>query len=335
MGVPDQIRKQTEKVQQLYTDLNSDEQPAAASGSGEETVHAGDPDGAAKAVTKPSTNEPADGGENPEDFAQKYRTLQGKYNAEVPTLTAQVRELTQRLDQTHQLLATMQQASPANSGQSAAPVVPKSLLTDQEREEYGESIDIMRKVSEEIVSPYRDEIGRLNSVIQQMQGQVMPRVEQLSRQQTQSAEQGFWASLTDMVPNWREVNDNPDFQTWLLETDPLTGTTRQSYLDDAQAKLDARRVASFFSAWGGTPGNTAQSNRASQTASELERQVAPGRGRTSSPPTGNQQKTYTQADVAKFYDDVRKGAYKGRDEDRARTERDIFAAQAEGRIHQA
>ena len=43
-------------------------------------------------------------------------------------------------------------------------------------------------------------------------------------------------------------------------------------------------------------------------------------------------KTYSPKDIEKFFTDVRKGKYKGREDERARMERDIFAAQQEGRI---
>ena len=48
-------------------------------------------------------------------------------------------------------------------------------------------------------------------------------------------------------------------------------------------------------------------------------------------PTGSKP-SYTTADIAAFYDDIRKGKFKGREDERAKIERDIFAAQAEGRI---
>lgn len=50
--------------------------------------------------------------------------------------------------------------------------------------------------------------------------------------------------------------------------------------------------------------------------------------------TGGDTKVYTRVDVAKFFDDVRKGVYKGREQERDRIERDIFAAQREGRIRE-
>ena len=55
------------------------------------------------------------------------------------------------------------------------------------------------------------------------------------------------------------------------------------------------------------------------------------KGRGGQPVTGANQ-TYSPADIEQFFSDVRKGRYKGRDDERGRIERDIFAAQREGRI---
>lgn len=41
---------------------------------------------------------------------------------------------------------------------------------------------------------------------------------------------------------------------------------------------------------------------------------------------------YTPEDIQKFFNEVRQGKYKGREADRDRIERDIFAAQRENRI---
>jgi len=41
---------------------------------------------------------------------------------------------------------------------------------------------------------------------------------------------------------------------------------------------------------------------------------------------------YTPSDIQKFFNDVRIGRYKGREQERSRIERDIFAAQRENRI---
>jgi hypothetical protein len=158
-------------------------------------------------------------------------------------------------------------------------------------------------------------------------------VESVVQRQALTAENTFWSELSAIVPDWREINANQGFHSWLLEVDPLSGMNRQTYLDVAQGQLDAYRVGEFFRTWQSSNGNSAAQQPRNVAATQLEKQIAPGRGRTtSSATTGNEAKSYSRTDIAKFFDDVRKGMYKGKEQERDRIERDIFAAQREGRI---
>ena len=336
MALPEQIRKQTEAVQELYKQLNVDdntgEDQSSADGTATPDAPAADENTASNSATPAPAGEQKPGAESQaEDFAQKYKTLQGMYNAEVPRLHQQNREMTQRLQQMEQLLATMSQ-QPAVSAASQ-PVVDK-FVTDKDVEEYGDSIDMMRKVSREELSSVAQRLNQIEQALRQMQTSVVPQVQAVAQRQHVSAEQQFWAELGAAVPTFRDVNANEAFQTWLLETDPLTGITRQTYLDDAQRALDARRVANIFRTWMEASGQAAvaQSPGKAPTA-ELEKQVSPGRSRsTGTPASANQGKMYTPQDIQKFFNDVRAGKYKGREQERSRIERDIFAAQRENRI---
>ena len=334
MAVPEQVRKQTEAVQQLYNDLNGEDTSPSPQGEGAPKVvvdnvnPAGNVnDDAPKTVaTEPVTEAQED--PNSETFEQRWRTAQGMYNAEVPRLTTTNAELTSRVQQLEGLVTSMRTPEPIAEAVAAA---PKTNLTEAEVEEYGESIDIMRKVSEEVAGPYREQIANLTQTINQLRG-VVPRVEQIAATQANSNEQSFWSDLTAVVPAWQDINNNPDFQSWLLDIDDLTGQTRQVFLDDAQRNLDVGRVAKFFNQWAKNNGiTTAQPNRSNAT-SELEKQVSPGRGRTTATPDGGQKKTYTPKDIADFFNEVRDGKFKGKEEQRNKIESDIFAAQAEGRI---
>ena len=340
MAVPEQVRKQTEAVQALYDDLNpSTETPSAgqAEGISGDVVNITPANTADSVSNDASTPEPTEQGEgnqenpNSETYEQRWRTAQGMYNAEVPRLQAQVQELTQRGQQMEQLVATMQTAPPA-AAQAAPPV---SSLTAEEVDEYGESIDIMRKVSQEVSGQYQKQIADMQSTINELRGTIVPRVEQIGNAQAQSAEQRFWSDIDSMLPNWRDINDNQDFQSWLLEVDPLSGISRQTYLDDAQRNQDSRRVASFFTSWQSATGAAvAQPNR-SNANSELERQITPGKGRSGGTTPVGESKTYTAADLTAFYTKVREGKFEGQKEKRDAIERDIFAAQRDGRIVQA
>ena len=330
MAVPEQVRKQTEEVQQLYANLNTSSEESPVDGEAEampveDHTPSVDSDSAAEVA---SISEPPEQGSEPpeESFEHKYKTLQGMFDSQVTQVHAQNRDLANRVDQLQQLLATMESA-PAQPVEEPTPV---SLLSENEIEEYGESIDIMRKVSQEVSGSHEQQIKALTEQVQQLQGALVPRVEHIAQQQTQTAEQNFWAELSSAVPNWRDINDNQDFQAWLLEVDPLSGMPRQAFLEDAQRNMDARRAAGFFTSW---PGSTtpAQSTSPKQS-SELERQVAPGKGRSGPAPTSNEGKVYTTKDITKFFDDVRFGRFKGKEAERDAIEQDIFVAQREGRI---
>jgi hypothetical protein len=330
MTVPEQVRKQTEEVQKLYAELEND--GASSPGEGEDgstNVQENALPSNVSEVAPPPETEELNSGEDEETYQQKYQTLQGMFNAEVPRLTSENTQLSERLSHMEQLFATMQ-AAPAP--EPAPAPKPASTLTEAELEEWGESIDIMRKVSQETAGAHQQQIAGLEATIQQLQGTVIPRVEQIAGQQAQTTEQIFWSNLSLAVPEWEVINDNQDFRTWLLEVDPLTGYSKQAFLDSATNDRDADRVAGFFTSWQRVNGTSqAQPNR-SDSNSELERQITPGRSRGGGLPTGNQSVTYSPKEIESFYDAVRKGEYKGKEEERDKLERDIFAAQAEGRI---
>jgi hypothetical protein len=346
MALPEQIRKQTEAVQELYKQLNGDENngneatpPADGNTSpSENTAQPAPADESAVSnnAAQPQGNEQTPSGTGQEDdpnsetYAQKWRTLQGMYNAEVPRLHSQNRELNGRVQQMEQLLASLSQ----QSSQPAQQTQVAPLVTENDVQEYGDSLDVMRRVTREELYPVAQKIAQLDQIIRSLQTSVVPQVQAVAHRQAMTAEQQFWSDLSSAAPNWREINDDHAFQSWLLEIDPLTGISRQTYLEDAQRILDVRRVASFFQTWNELTGkaNVAQNTRRTATASELERQVAPGRSKNTGTPANNNAKTYSPDDIKGFFNDVRSGKYRGREAERDRIERDIFAAQRDGRI---
>lgn len=56
----------------------------------------------------------------------------------------------------------------------------------------------------------------------------------------------FWRSLEQQVPNFREINSDPQFLDWLEGTDTITGQQRQTLLTAAQNRHDADAVAAMF-----------------------------------------------------------------------------------------
>ena len=340
MALPEQIRKQTAAVQELYKQLNGENSGETADASPAPEVAASTsspadtPSVSDEAAPSPAVEQRVGDDKVPEETVlQKYKTLQGMYNAEVPRLHQQNREMQQRIQQMEQLLSSVSSQQPAASS-PAKPV--EKLVSDKDVEEYGESLDVMRRVSREELNPLFSRLAQMEDVLKQMHASVVPQVQAVAKHQQQSVEQRFWSDLSEAVSNWREINDDQDFQSWLLDVDPLTGITRQTYLGDAQRALDARRVANFFRTWLEKSGQASVAQPVERApppaSSELEKQVSPGRSRSAGTAQSNKGRMYTPADIEKFFNDVRAGKYKGREQDRSRTERDIFAAQRENRI---
>lgn len=328
MAIPEQVRRQSEAIAKMYEE-------SAAKGAAEGAV--------TQEVDAPASVE-ADSGDNTapvpppveqrrvgtsdseETYEKRYKSLQGMYNADTARLRTDNQQLNSRVAQLEQLLSSLSSA-PQPSAHTA-----EKLVTEKDVEEYGDSIEVMRRVTREEVAASQRRIAELEHMLKQVQTSVLPRVEQVAQRQAVTAEQAFWSELSAVVPAWRDVNADQNFHQWLLDTDPLTGLTRQTYLEDAQRNLDVRRVAAFFTSWQGMNGqSTAQPSR-SASDSQLDKQVAPGRSRGGASPSTSAPKTYSSKDIAKFFDDVRKGNYRGKEAERDRIERDIFAAQRENRI---
>lgn len=253
-----------------------------------------------------------------EKWAHKYHTLKGMYDAEVPRLHSQVREMQAKLDQ---LIADK-----AASEARAAEVPPaSSLITDEDKEAFGpDLIDLIERATEAKVATLRANEADLKSQIKELQGQLG----NVSERQVVSDKDRFLAGLGQQVPDWEALNVNQGFLEWLQQIDPVYGLPRQAALNNAYESLDVARVANIFKAYKATlPQQPApRSNQA-----ELQRQVAPTRTRTTSQPNDTMDRPiFSNQDIEKFYSDWRRGYYT--DDEAASMEQQIHAAIAEGRV---
>jgi hypothetical protein len=347
MAVPEQVRKQSEEIQRFYNpDTETEEVGAEANAEASEderdSVVGESESNSAEEQANSETVRDHDSKDAEETFEHKYKTLQGMYNADIARLQAANKDYEGRVSQLEELISSFN-TSPQNSAEASQEQQAQRFVTDTDVDEYGDSIEVMRKVSKEelhpVMSKMRQIEQQLSDLSTSLNSNVLPKVQDVARAQTESATERFWSGLTQRVPNWQQINNDPDFQSWLLQTDPLTGRTRQSFLEDAQKALSVDRVAAFFDTFAPqnsqpTGQNADTNGQPNRSASELEKQVAPGRSRSTSKPDDSSPKTYSQNEIKTFYNDVRAGKFKGREKERDRIERDIFAAQREGRITQ-
>ena len=163
MALPKQVQKQLDEVEELEKQLEAqgeevEEKPevkkkkTSKKAKAEDTeVEVTDDEPIEEPVAVEAT--PADDyiEEVSESFKQKYATLRGKYDAEVPRLHQQVKELTDQMN------AIREEAQAAKKAEAEKPKEKVSYVTDADREEYGDDlIDFQRRVAKEVSQDYEE-----------------------------------------------------------------------------------------------------------------------------------------------------------------------------------
>lgn len=273
-------------------------------------------------TTAPANPPPAPEPQAGSEWKQKYDTLAGKYTSEVPTLQRQLRDSE---SQRQQMLAQLNELTRKVSELSAPKPqeVQTQAIDPKDAENFGaDLVEMVSRVATSVVGAKVDQVvERLSRLEQQLTG--------VAKSTSTTAEQAFATQLTMAVPDWQAVNAQPEFLAWLQEADPVYGITRQQSLDDAAARLDLGRVVAVFKAFAASRAPV----QAVQTPpSDLARQVAPATAPAVSTPVAATPGALSVRDIEQFYDAVRRGEYRGREQDVARREAEINAAIATGRL---
>jgi hypothetical protein len=171
-------------------------------------------------------------------------------------------------------------------------------LTQKDVEDYGHDVlDLAQRAALHAMAP---ELQRLDA-----------QNESLRQQVAQEQRRGLYQTLDAQLPNWKEVDNSPQWRQWLLFSDPLNGRPRQSLLNDAIARGDATRVLSFFRGFLAEAGQQPQQPQYASSA-----------------PTGK--RTYTRADIKRASEDYLRGRIPQSEYERLSA--DMHAAVNEGRI---
>jgi len=293
LNLPRAVIEAERKADEALQRLQQARQPQQADGNGTPpvdpnpavapTATPSEPAAQANAATQNTPAAPARAAGDEETWEARFKTLTGKYNAEVPRLHAALKERESKLN-------SLTEEVEALKARLATP--QEKLVKPEEVNEFGEPlVDLIRRAAREEVQTKDGEIAELRR-----------KLEQLSGATTASVEVSFYDRLGMAVPDWRAINDDPEFHTWLGEVDDLTGMQRQDILSQAEEKRDADRVARFFSAF-----KRVQQEKSAASHNSLESQVAPEATRVPEAPKGK--KLWSRGEIAAFYAADRRGEY--------------------------
>ena len=315
MSLPNAVQQQVDAADRIVAELNGMQPEPGTVVTGEQQITQPDtPPAQPTTPDKPEQTKPVSPDEEP-TWQQRYRTLQGMYDAEVPRLHAQTKELKTQLE--------IMQSEMQSIKEQKVVEREKAAITDKDREDFGpDLIDLIERASEAKVDTLRAREAELMSQINRLHEQL----DNVSQRQVVSDKDAFLNRLTAKAPAWQTLNTDSGFLNWLQAVDPVYGIPRQYALTSAYEALDDTRVAAIFNAYSGAPVANVPN-----PAQELQRQTSPSKSRAAPAPTDSQDfRVYSNRDIEQFYAARRRGEYS--DEVAARIEADIEAAIAQGRI---
>src|ERR1035437_473498 len=354
--IPKSVKDAAARAEAYYKTEPTAEETAAAAAEAAQAAEAEAAAEAAKAKpvrakkpAKPVGSEPLEPVKQPDIQAQtdqqlaaegdnwehRYRSMKGRYDASQQTIGSMQEQMSQLGDELMRTQALLQGRQPQQQHRQQPAAPAAKLITPEDEVAFGsELIDLARRAAQETVGPELDALKHQNA--------------QLTQQARQEAQTRVGQLLDREIPNWREINSDPRFLNWLRLRDVYSGQVRKQMLNVAYQAANAPQVKAFFDGFirdeavTGNEDLAPQHERQSETPATPQRQAAvplaslaaPGRAKPASGDTPGpaDKPTFTRTQISKFYSDVRRGTYAGREADKNAMEKQIFAAQNDGRV---
>jgi hypothetical protein len=265
----------------------------------------------------------------PDGWEHRYRSLQGKYDAETARFRQQIAQLQGAVD------ALSRQRGPATEPEPPRKEKRK-LVTPEDETFLGK--DVLEVVQRQARELYEDEIADLRRTIDDMRGQL-----QGTAQQVQNTTRLSLVEVLDRnLPGWKDQNNDAAFIAWLHGEDEMTGVVRQDILRKAQQDGNAQRIITVFQAYRRDTGaqyGSQQGNQPRETGGQqplprkatvpIESLIAPARSRANtSAPAPDGQRQFSQGEIDAYWKERQTYMRQGRPipKDLLDKERDIHAA---------
>jgi hypothetical protein len=265
-------------------------------------------------------------------WEQRCKTIQGKYDAEVPRFAAQLAAA-----QT-EIARLSAQVSRLEIEKLTAPAHPpaRADVPPADVETFGE--DLVTASRRWARAEVAQEIDALRAEFGQLRNQTTAAAQTTAQSRVEAA-------LAQEISNWAAIDYSQEFHNWLAEPDLFSGQPRKPMLQDAYKTGDAPRVVGIFKQYlreHTVPGQVNGTHLAhTPTAGTppgvvagsvpLETFAAPGTARGGTSGAG-EPPMITRAYIAAHYGNIVKGRYRSNPAEQARVQRIIDDATAAGRV---
>lgn len=317
MELPAAIQRQADEAAAAEAAVAQNSQPA-------ENVLT-DPSQLAPAITPQAvvqpTNEPAPQADDPNSptWQQRFKSLQGMFAQKTGELQAQTRTYESQMANMQKQLDALMQTRKKDEAKERQVADPKDI------ENFGaDMIEMVQRYAEQVFQSMAEQFGGQVSALDTRLAALEQELTGVNDRTEATLEQQFMVTLKGLVPDWETINTDTRWLKWLAEVDPVYGSNRQAALNQAREALDAQRVANVFNAF--------KAAHPAKPQDSLANQVAPS-GAASPPQAGPKDAPILSSKfVERFYNEVAKGRYVGREEEASRIDAEINLAAREGRI---
>lgn len=172
------------------------------------------------------------------DWKHKYDTLEGKYRAEVPRLSSDVKQWRENA------VALSQRVTELEGKISEAATKTKVVETDQELDALEKDYPDIGKAIKKLKEAHRLEMEELTK---KFQTGLTEEMQTVKSDLSDTKQDKFDSEMAKFgVADWKTVDTQPEFHAWLNEPAPYGRYTKMELLQDAARALDAGKVSKFF-----------------------------------------------------------------------------------------
>jgi len=192
-------------------------------------------------------------------------------------------------------------------------------ITDADKDLYGEDMlnligRAVRKETKDLVAEnkrLRDLLEATNSSVKQTQDSI-----------AQNHHQILLSKIEAAVPDYKAIDNNPDFAKWMGQDDPVFGSRMDAFISARDAG-DAQTLIKFFKAY-----------KASKVPARpsVDAMLAPDSNSSDSRHSTEDSRVWTRAQIAAFYRDVRQGKYRDDPKTMRAYEKSIIDANNKGLV---
>ncbi|WP_300456639.1 hypothetical protein [Desulfobacula sp.] len=322
MTLPDAVRKAAERSEAIQKQLREgkpQDQPGTPPLDGD--PQPGQRDTLPEQVVQ-QTQKPVDTPE-PEHYKDKYLTLKGKFDAEVPRLHQEIRNLQSSVSELQTKNAQLTEAG--NNQNVKDPTVDEGdPLNPDDFTQYGDDFGKLINTIQTLQAQNKE----LTEQISQISGDVSKDRETDAKTKYENYLSQVKQAITQKGESFDALNTDQNFLNFLRQFPEHEFESRHAKLQRAEANRDLQATIEIFDEYLGS-----QSKEKPPDTPKPNIQPAPNNtGTDLNPPTQQSARTWTRKQIAQFYTDKAAGKFRGRDDEAKALEADIFLAPTQGRI---